>query len=227
MHWPRADDNPASRHHTPKENAMQIKSRSHASTLLRDVSKKLGPALKEQLEKAARHAAPQADAVTLSIGDRLNASRLQKAMNGKLLPVSESLAKAPSTQVSTGRDGTVRGPEGQPLIPMKRDNGQKVYVDPNTNQYYVGSPAMNFKKGQTESVRGPYALPSHVQFSNSHFSDADVHALTPKRKPSPSLPPPVSAWPQHGHEGCRTTESPEKPRVIPLIDNKVGDGFGR
>ncbi len=206
---------------------MQIKGRSNITAALNGLPKGIDAALRRRIDSGGLKPLPQPGAVTLSISDKFNASRLNKTMNGKLQIVAEKLANAPVTKVSTGRDGMVRGPEGQPLIPMKRDNGQKVYVDPNTNQYYVGSPAMNFKKKQTETVRGPYPLPANAQFSNSHFSDADVRAMTPKHKPSPAIPAPCFPLLSHQPPELPTHRFPAQPKVmIPLIDKKVGDGFG-
>ena len=90
------------------------------------------------------------------------------------------------------QDGITRGPEGQPLVRVSLPNGRSAYVDPNTNQYYlsVRSPIVfRLVPGATPpvAVKGPYTLPQSARFTNSHFSDADVRALTalasPPRRP--------------------------------------------
>ncbi len=123
---------------------------------------------------------PPVKGTTLNLGDRLNATRLDDALSGPLVRMREALAKAGTATVRRGLDGQVRGPEGQPLATVRTKDGRTLYVDPNTNQYYVAQPRPFGLKSQlgSETVRGPYELPKDAQFSNSHFSDADVRELT-------------------------------------------------
>ncbi len=119
---------------------------------------------------------------TLSIGDRLNAMGLRGDLSRELSSLSGKvkLMMAPEQTLRRGPNGQVLGPEGQPLATVRLANGQTAYVDPNTNQYYVAekSPFINFKAPGTVTVRGPLALPKGAEFSNSHFSEADVAAIT-------------------------------------------------
>ncbi len=114
--------------------------------------------------------------VTLTLKDRLNVSDLKTALAKPTL-AERFDDKGRTAQLSYGKDGTVLGPEGQPLITTRRADGTKVYVDPNTNQYYVGDNRLYIRRPDHESVKGPYALPPDAQFTNSHFSTADVREL--------------------------------------------------
>jgi hypothetical protein len=135
--------------------------------------------------------------VTLSKADRKTADGLSEALSGPKEALRRYFADAPEATLRRGKDGIVRGPEGQPLVEVKLKNGQTAYVDPNTNQYWVSEPnkRMFSPDGKVmgcfpvpSSVNGidttgPYPLPEGAEFSNSHFSDADVRALTREAKP--------------------------------------------
>lgn len=110
--------------------------------------------------------------ITLSLADLFKARRLSEVLS----KIRQFAVYRPElrSQVTMGSGRIVRGPEGQPLIPVPFGGGAAAYVDPNTNQYYVGQA---FIRGGT-MVQGPFALPPAAQFSNSHFSDADVQALS-------------------------------------------------
>ncbi|MDP1825487.1 MAG: hypothetical protein Q8L48_19670 [Archangium sp.] len=124
---------------------------------------------------------PGGEKVTLSLKDRFNAARLPGALQQDLsgLKGTVKLAMAPDATLRRGKDGTMRGPEGQPLVPVTLKDGKTAYVDPNTNQYYVDENKLRyFRSPDSISVKGPLPLPEGVEFSNSHFSDADCRALS-------------------------------------------------
>jgi hypothetical protein len=118
---------------------------------------------------------------TLSLEDRLNARGLRSSLERRLSGVAGAvqLAKAPEATLRRGLNGQMLGPEGQPLATVRLANGRTAYVDPNTNQYYVAekNPLALFKAPGSVRVRGPLPLPADAEFSNSHFSAADVAAI--------------------------------------------------
>lgn len=118
--------------------------------------------------------------VTLSQEDRETAGGLKDALSNKF---NQWIGKhdPDAHRVTLPRDpsGRVVGPEGQPLAQVKLDDGRTAYVDPNTNQYYLankGGPLGGLGFGGV-SATGPIDLPPEAQFSNSHFSEADVRAV--------------------------------------------------
>lgn len=123
---------------------------------------------------------PGGEKVTLSLKDRFNAARLPGALQQDLsgLRGVVKLATAPDATLRRGKDGAMVGPEGQPLVPVTLKDGKTAYVDPNTNQYYVDeNKRMYIRAPDAISVKGPLPLPEGVEFSNSHFSNADCRAL--------------------------------------------------
>lgn len=117
---------------------------------------------------------------TLNLGDRLNATRLPGALQRSLSGIVGALrlANAPDATLRRGKDGSMVGPEGQPLVAVQLKDGKTAYVDPNTNQYYVDENKIAyFRQPDSIRVKGPMDLPKDVQFSNSHFSDADCRQL--------------------------------------------------
>ncbi|MBI3181755.1 MAG: hypothetical protein HYZ28_06395 [Myxococcales bacterium] len=144
---------------------------------------------------------------TLKWSDRLTARRLSDVLSRKS-PLMDTMRMAlgKDVKLTTGKDGVVRGPEGEPLVKVQLKNGKTAYVDPNTNQYYL-APALPRGwfplggSGQTIQAKGPFTLPPEAQFSNSHFSDADVKTLTRDAnwRPWPIIQPPwVKVLPQVG-----------------------------
>jgi hypothetical protein len=99
---------------------------------------------------------------TLGNRDRYRANQLIDALS------QVGGESGPKAKLSRGKGGAVFGPEGQPLIRVLI-RGKTCFVDPNTNQYYVAR--------RDGTAQGPFALPREVQFSNSHFSNADVAQL--------------------------------------------------
>ena len=115
---------------------------------------------------------------TVSFHDRITASKLPAALNTPGLKLKEALSDKQAT-VSFDDKGTPRGPDGQPLMTVKRGD-DTLYVDPNTNQYYVkeDTGALYFRKPDHESVKGPFSLPDNAKFDNAYFTDADTRELT-------------------------------------------------
>jgi len=112
---------------------------------------------------------------TLSFGDRFNAMGLKEALSSPLNALRLAVGEKSET-ITRDLDGTYRGPEGQPLVQVKLADGNTAYVDPNTNKYYLTDEKPDVF-GQVRTL--PAAdLPKGAQFSNSHFSDADVKELT-------------------------------------------------
>ena len=120
---------------------------------------------------------PSNPGVTVSLRDRFNAARLPQTLNTPGVKLREALGGERAT-VTFGKNGQPDGPEGQPLLTVKRGK-DTLYVDPNTNQYYKAndSGALYFRKPSSQSVTGPYPLPANAQFSNSYFSPADDASL--------------------------------------------------
>lgn len=113
---------------------------------------------------------------TLGLGDRFNAGRLHQTLSNPWKNwMTLNSPNVPNATVTRGADGVVRGPEGQPLVQVKLDDGNTAYVDPNTNKYYLGTGSEFFGRIQT---KGPLDLPPGSRFSNSHFSDADARQLS-------------------------------------------------
>lgn len=117
---------------------------------------------------------------TLNLKDRVTASRLSSSLEKQLSsPIGQAqLSTAKETTLPRGVNGEVVGPEGQPLATVRLKDGRTAYVDPNTNQYYLAEqPTFGPKYGGSVKVKGPLSLPADAQFSNSHFSQADVNAI--------------------------------------------------
>ncbi|HEY8208969.1 MAG TPA: hypothetical protein VIG99_15870 [Myxococcaceae bacterium] len=112
--------------------------------------------------------------VTLGFGDRMNAVGLSDALSSPTNDLRLAFGKKSET-ITRDPNGTYRGPEGQPLVPVKLKDGNTAYVDPNTNKYYL----TDEQPGKNGTVHALPArdLPKGSQFSNSHFSDADVKEL--------------------------------------------------
>jgi len=112
---------------------------------------------------------------TLNFGDRFNAMGLKEALSSPLNALRLAVGEKSET-ITRDLNGTYRGPEGQPLVQVKLADGNTAYVDPNTNKYYLTDEKPD-AFGQVRTL--PAAnLPEGAQFSNSHFSDADVKELT-------------------------------------------------
>ena len=112
---------------------------------------------------------------TLSISDKFNAMTLGRELSTPAVRFREAATRQTST-VTFGPNGP-RGPEGQPLVTVRRGK-DTLYVDPNTNQYYVAQPTLRDRLTGQCTCKGPMPLPEGAQFSNSHFSDADCRELT-------------------------------------------------
>jgi hypothetical protein len=118
--------------------------------------------------------------VTLSLTDRFTAARLPAALQKDLSGLSGmmQLRTAPDATLHRAKDGSMVGPEGQPLVPVKLEGGKTAYVDPNTNQYYVDEGKLaSLRMPGSVRVKGPMPLPEGAEFSNSHFSTADCREL--------------------------------------------------
>ncbi|MER2564486.1 MAG: hypothetical protein ABTQ32_27395 [Myxococcaceae bacterium] len=103
-------------------------------------------------------------------------SSLEKQLSSPGGQAQVSTAK--ETTLPRGVRGEVVGPEGQPLATVRLKDGRTAYVDPNTNQYYLAEqPTFGPKYGGSVKVKGPLPLPADAEFSNSHFSKADVNAI--------------------------------------------------
>ena len=118
---------------------------------------------------------------TVSLRDEFTANRLPGSLSSLKTRLTEALHPGkPTTITFDPQTGAARGPDGQPLIKVKRGD-QALYVDPNTNQYYVAQPQnpnIHYVRMPTQTqATGPYPLPPDVQFSNSYFTDADVRKL--------------------------------------------------
>ncbi len=121
-----------------------------------------------------------ASLTTLNLKDRVTASHLESSLEKQLSsPIGQLQAgAAKETTLPRGVNGEVVGPEGQPLATVRLKDGRTAYVDPNTNQYYLADqPTFGPKYGGSVNVKGPLSLPADAQFSNSHFSQADVNAI--------------------------------------------------
>lgn len=142
---------------------------------------------------------------TLDWGDRFNAAGLSKELSSPTNDLRLALGEKSET-ITRGSDGTYRGPEGQPLVPVKLDDGNTAYVDPNTNKYYLTDEQPDlFGRVNALPARD---LPPGSQFSNSHFSNADVKELTRIAKDGSVFP----NWPpQLPHK------LPEIPRDFPRL----------
>lgn len=117
---------------------------------------------------------------TLSLKDALTASGLRRTLGAHVEGLAGKLAeaRAPNATLRPGRDGVMRGPEGQPLVTVRLQGGKTAYVDPNTNQYYLASDrALLFRHAGAVQAKGPMALPPGAQFSNSYFTVAEVQQL--------------------------------------------------
>ncbi len=112
---------------------------------------------------------------TLEWGDRFNAANLSSELSSKTNALRLAFGEKSET-VTREKDGTYRGPEGQPLVQVELDDGNTAYVDPNTNEYYLTNEEPNLF-GQVQTLPAS-PLPEGSQFSNSHFSDSDVKELT-------------------------------------------------
>ena len=100
------------------------------------------------------------------------------------------LPSGPQTNPVTFKQGDVpRGPEGQPLALVHLPSGRTAFVNPNTNQYYLTDQTAFPANGTIKTWK--LNLPPDAQFSNSHFSDADVRYIQRLARPAPDpwLPP--------------------------------------
>lgn len=118
---------------------------------------------------------------TVSLRDEFTANRLTGSLSSLKTRLKEALHPGQQATITFDpQTGAARGPDGQPLIKVKRGD-QSLYVDPNTNQYYVAKPQnpniQYFRMPTQTEATGPYSLPPDVQFSNSYFTDADVRKL--------------------------------------------------
>jgi hypothetical protein len=111
---------------------------------------------------------------TMDFGDRKNAADLKDTLSSPLNQVRVQLGEKDET-ITRGKDGSYTGPNGEPLAQVKLNDGTTAYVDPNTNQYYLTDDSPNLL-GRVQAT-GPYPLPADAQFSNSHFSEADVKGI--------------------------------------------------
>lgn len=111
---------------------------------------------------------------TLDLGDRMNATGLTEQLSSPFNQVRVQLGEKDET-ITRGKDGSYKGPNGEPVAQVRLDDGTTAYVDPNTNQYYLTDETPNLF-GQVQAT-GPHQLPEGAEFSNSHFSDADVKAV--------------------------------------------------
>ncbi|HYV44541.1 MAG TPA: hypothetical protein VFA20_06740 [Myxococcaceae bacterium] len=133
--------------------------------------------------------------VSLSFGDRVNASGLSKALSSPINDLRLAFGKKTET-ITRDANGTYRGPEGQPLVPVKLDNGKTAYVDPNTNKYYLTDEQPDCH-GRVHALPAQ-DLPKGSRFSNSYFGDADVKELTRIANGGSIInfpPPPPIKWP--------------------------------
>lgn len=111
----------------------------------------------------------------LNIADRLTAADLHKDLSTVLNTVDLALDKK-SESLSRDENGVFRGPQGQPLMPVKLDDGHTAYVDPNTNRYYLTDEKPD-AQGKV-NVLPARDLPQGSKFSNTYFNDKDVKDLT-------------------------------------------------
>jgi len=135
------------------------------------------------------------DKVSLTFGDRVNASGLSKALSSPLNDLRLAFGKKTET-ITRDANGTYRGPEGQPLVPVKLEDGKTAYVDPNTNQHYLTDEQPDCH-GIVHALPAR-DLPEGSQFSNSYFGDADVKELTRIANGGSIInfpPPPPIKWP--------------------------------
>lgn len=141
------------------------------------------------------------DKVTLSFGDRVNATGLSGALSSPFNDLRLAFGKKSET-ITRDANGVYRGPEGQPLVQVRLKDGNYAYVDPNTNKYYL----TNERPGRDGTVHALPArdLPQGSQFSNSYFGDADVKELTRLANGGSIFPPikwPVDpVWPPIHHD---------------------------
>jgi len=144
----------------------------------------------------------------LDWGDRFTAADLHKSLSN---PLNDRLLQAgqKSETITRDQNGIYRGPNGQPLVPVRLDDGNTAYVDPNTNRYYL----TNEQPGKDGSVRALPAidLPKDAQFSNRYFNDQDARDLTQIAQDHSIFPhrPQPLPWPD------RPAPSPFPPSVRP------------
>jgi hypothetical protein len=143
---------------------------------------------------------------TLDFGDRVNAANLSQELSSPTNALRLAFGEQSET-IRRDKDGTYRGPEGQPLVEVKLEDGNTAFVDPNTNQFYLsdGQPGL-FGTVQALPAQD---LPPGSRFSNSHFSDADVKELSRIAKDGSVFGP---RWPPQ-----LPRELPELPRDFPRL----------
>jgi hypothetical protein len=112
---------------------------------------------------------------TMTFGDRQNAAGLQDALSSPINRIRVAMGEKDET-ITRNKDGSYSGPNGEPLAEVKLNDGTTAYVDPNTNKYYLTDDKVNPFTGEVQAT-GPYDLPKGSEFSNSHFSEADVKAV--------------------------------------------------
>lgn len=122
---------------------------------------------------------PKAEKPTLNAADRKTATRLAEALEKGPRP------RCPTKPVEIRMGSPARGPEGEPLVQVSLKGGKIGFVDPNTNQFYLAKDPNYRGDGLSTKIgflslkaQGPMPLPKGVQFTNSHFSDADARELT-------------------------------------------------
>jgi len=167
----------------------------------------------------------------LPLGDRFTASDLHKTLSNPLNSHILS-AERKSETITRDQSGIFRGPNGQPLVPVRLDDGNTAYVDPNTNRYYL----TDEQPGKGGSVRALPAidLPQDSQFSNRYFNDQDARDLTqiasdhspwpwlrPETKPQPMPHPLPFPWPDRP-QPLPMPSWPDRPRLdLPLRDRNI------
>ena len=105
--------------------------------------------------------------------DREVAQNLHSVLSREAIPLGDRFL--PVQLLGRGENGELRGPQGQPLMSVRLDDGREAYVDPNTNQYYLGGPSAN---PFAIEARGPLPLPPGARFTNSYFNEGEVLALS-------------------------------------------------
>ncbi len=120
--------------------------------------------------------------VTLSVAARLKARVLAKLLPGPARVAASLVARGQAAEATLHRDrkGALSGPNGEPLFAV-RLGGKTVYVDPNTNRFYLSalSPQQQMQRifRPQEPMHGPFELPPGARFPNEHYSAGDAREL--------------------------------------------------
>jgi hypothetical protein len=149
---------------------------------------------------------------TLSFGDRKNAADLKETLSSPINQLRVQMGEKDET-ITRNPDGTYSGPNGEPLAQVKLNDGTTAYVDPNTNKYYLTDEKVNPFTGQVQAT-GPYDLPADAQFSNSHFSEADVKGI--QRHAATGSPFDVKPWPPFEPRPIPFPGLPIEPKPLPF-----------